>query len=140
MIRFSRIVEEMYAKDNRYKPDGYEFVIEALHFSQKKLKKTGHLTGRELAQGARDLALDHYGPMAKAVLTHWGIHKTIDIGNIVYNMISAKLLSKTDGDSLEDFNDVYDFETSFKDAFIKSPSETKKNNKKGDKKTLQNQN
>ena len=139
MIDFTKAVEEIFAQDNRYKPDSYEFIIHALHFSQRKLKKIGHLTGRELAAGARDFAIDQYGPMAKTVLAHWGIHKTIDIGNIVYNMIAIKLLSKTEEDSLNDFKDVYVFETAFMNAFA-SNAEVKRIVKKNIKKNLQNQN
>ncbi len=139
MIDFIKAVDVIYAKDSRYKPDSYEFVIQALHFAQKKLKKQGHLSGRELALGMRDFAIEQYGPMAKAVLGHWGIHKTIDIGNIVYNMINAKLLSKTEEDSLGDFKDVYDFEEAFKNIFG-TPAQIRKAGKRDDKKTLQNSN
>ena len=51
--------------------------------------------------------------MASAVLTHWGITKTRDFGNIVFNMIEKGLLSKVESDSIEDFNDVYDFKVAF---------------------------
>lgn len=139
MREFTKAVEDIYAKDSRYKPDSYESVIQALNFTQKKLKKPGHLSGRELAQGMRDFAIEQYGPMARTVLRHWGIHKTIDIGNIVYNMIAAQMLSKTEEDSLSDFNDVYDFEAAFKNIFAAFP-EIKKRGKKDGKKTLQNSN
>lgn len=139
MREFVKAVEDIYAKDSRYKPDGYEFVIQALHFAHKKLKKQGHLNGRELAQGIRDFAIEQYGPMAKTVLYHWGVRKTIDIGNIVYNMIDARLLSKTEEDSLSDFHDVYSFEDAFKGILSVFP-EIKKSGKKDDKKTLQNSN
>ncbi|MBA7699268.1 hypothetical protein ES703_107959 [subsurface metagenome] len=49
------------------------------------------------------------------VFNHWGIKKTVDLGDIVFNMVNAKLLSKTEEDSLDDFKDVYNFE----DVFIK---------------------
>lgn len=110
---FYQIVERIYAKDSRYKPDSYEFVMQALHFTQNRLKKQGHLTGGELLEGIRQFAIEQYGPMAKTVLNHWGIAKTQDFGNIVYNMVEEKLLSKTDTDSIDDFRDVYDFEVVF---------------------------
>lgn len=106
---FYNIVEEICGKDSRYKPDSYEFVMQALHFTQKKLKRQGHITGKELSEGIRDFALDQYGPMAGTVLIYWGITKTADFGNIVFNMISKNLLKKTDSDSISDFDNVYDF-------------------------------
>ncbi|MCK4674060.1 hypothetical protein KAT67_08775, partial [candidate division WOR-3 bacterium] len=66
-------------------------------------------------EGIKDLALNRYGSTAKMVFNHWGIKKTVDLGDIVFNMVNAKLLSKTEEDSLDDFKDVYNFE----DVFIK---------------------
>ncbi len=106
---FFNIVEAICEKDSRYKPDSYEFVMQALHFTQKKLKRQGHITGKELSEGIKDFALDQYGPMAGTVLVYWGIVKTADFGNIVFNMISKNLLKKTDSDSISDFENVYDF-------------------------------
>jgi uncharacterized repeat protein (TIGR04138 family) len=111
------IIEEIGLKDKRYKADAYEFLLQALNFVQKKYKITGHISGDKLAQGVREFAIEQYGPMAKTVLNHWGISATIDIGNIVFNMIEFKLLSKTDSDSLEDFLDVYDFNNAFSNTF-----------------------
>jgi uncharacterized repeat protein (TIGR04138 family) len=110
---FHQIIEEICAKDSRYKADSYEFLLQALHFTQKQLKKEKHITGQELCEGVRGFTIEQYGPMAKTVLNHWGIHKTQDLGNIVFNLIDKKLLSKTEEDSIEDFRDVYDFESAF---------------------------
>ena len=111
---FYQTINEIFEKDLRYKPDSYEFVMQALNFTQKKLGREGHITGKELLEGIRLFALEQYGPMAKTVLTHWGIKKTEDFGNIVFNMIEQRLLSKTESDRLEDFKDGYDFESAFK--------------------------
>jgi uncharacterized repeat protein (TIGR04138 family) len=88
--------------------------MQALSFTQKKMEKEGHVSGKELLEGIREFALQQYGPMTKTLLNHWGITKTADFGNIVFNMIENKLLSKTESDSIEDFKDVFDFEVAFK--------------------------
>jgi uncharacterized repeat protein (TIGR04138 family) len=111
---FYEIVDSICLKDSRYKPDSYEFVMQALSFTQKKINRDGHITGKELLEGIRELALEQFGPMAKTVITHWGISKTEDFGNIVFNMIEKSLLSKTEADSIGDFNAVFDFETAFR--------------------------
>jgi len=120
---FYQVIEDICAKDSRYKPDSYEFVLQALHFTQAKLKRETHVTGQELANGIREFVIEQYGPMAKTVLKHWGITNTQDFGNIVFNMLERKLLSKTERDSLDDFKDVYDFEAAFanvlRDSVIK---------------------
>ena len=111
---FFEIVEALCARDTRYKPDSYEFVMHALQFTQKKLKRPGHVSGRELLDGIRRYALKTYGPMARTVLEYWGIRTTEDFGNIVFNMIAVKLFSKTEDDTIDDFKDVYQFESAFK--------------------------
>ena len=122
---FYQAVEEICGTDKRYKPDSYEFVVSALHYTQNKLKRPAHVTGRELAQGIREYVIEQYGPMSLTVLKHWGITCTGDFGHIVFNMIHKGLLSKTDQDSLEDFRDVYDFESVFsnllRDSLIGEP-------------------
>lgn len=118
---FYHIVEEIYGCDGRYKPDAYEFVMQALHATQKKLKRRGHLQGVELLEGIRGFVIDQYGPMAKTVLHHWGVTSTQDFGNIVFNMIDHKILSKRDEDSLDDFKDVYDFDAAFGHLFRDTP-------------------
>ena len=89
-MNFEKTVESIFSKDSRYKPDAYEFVAAALHFSQKKLKRHGHILGKELLEGLKEFAIEQFGPMAKTVLNHWGIHRTEDVGNIVFNLIENK--------------------------------------------------
>ena len=102
-------------KDKRYDPESYSFVMSALTYTSKKLKKRGHVSGQELLDGIKDYALEQFGPMARIVLEHWGIKATDDFGEIVFNMINAGILGKTDQDSKLDFNNRYDF----KDVFDK---------------------
>ncbi len=110
---FYTVVEEICGLDKRYKPDAYEFLLQALHVTQDKLKRQAHVTGRELLEGIREFAIAQYGVMARTVLRHWGITKTQDFGAIVFNMIDKKLLSRSETDTLEDFKDVYDFNDAF---------------------------
>ena len=99
--------------DKRYDPESYSFVMAGLDYTTKKLRRKGHVSGRELMEGIREYALQQFGPMARSVLEYWGIKNTGDFGEIVFNMINAGLLSKTEQDSREDFNDIYDFESAF---------------------------
>ena len=94
-----------------------------LTFTQKKLKKQSHLSGAELANGLKDYAVNQYGALASRVLTHWGISQTQDFGNIVFNMIEKKLLSKTEDDVLSDFNAVYDFKEAFANILVETVTE-----------------
>jgi len=109
IIALRKIVE----KDSRYALEAYLFVLEAVFFTRRKFKINGHVTGQQLLEGIKDLAQKRYGLMAKVVFEHWGITKTLDFGNIVFNMVNEKILGKTEEDRLDDFNDVYDFDEVF---------------------------
>ena len=131
---FYQVVDEICGIDRRYKPDAYEFLMQALHFTQKKIQKEGHLSGQELLGGIREFAAEQFGPMTLTVFKHWGVTKTEDFGNIVFNMVEKEILSKTGVDSINDFRDVYDFETAFgnilRESVIKALGEIKNDSKK----------
>lgn len=112
-INFLDTIEIIVNRDKRYKIDAYHFVLEALNYTVKKLKRPRHVRGGELLEGIKEYAKKEFGPMARTVLEHWGITSTIDFGNIVFNLIDVKLLGKTEEDSIEDFKDGYDFKEVF---------------------------
>lgn len=114
---FYELVEEICRQDNRYKPDAYEFLMQALHHTQKKLNRNTHVSGKELLEGIRELAIEQYGVMAQTVLSHWGISSTEDFGAMVFSMVEKKILSKTETDSLDDFKAGYDFKEAFGNIF-----------------------
>lgn len=97
----------------RYRPQAYLFVLAALHVTVGRLPEPRHITGRELLEGIRLYGLDQFGPLTAQVLAHWGVHTTEDFGEIVFHLVEAKLLGKTEEDSLEDFKGVYDFAAAF---------------------------
>src|SRR3712207_215615 len=65
-----------------YHDTAYLFILSGLHYTIERLGEARHITGRELTEGCRDLAIDRYGPMAKSVLEFWGIRSTRDLGEI----------------------------------------------------------
>ncbi len=109
-------LEQVIAKDPRFKPEAYVFVHDALGHTWARLDQRRHVTGRELLEGIKDLALKRYGPMARVVLNSWGIRTTDDFGVIVFNLVDAGVLSKTEEDHIEDFHAMYDFD----EAFVRS--------------------
>ncbi len=48
--------------------------------------------------------------MARTVFRRWGINRTDDFGEIIFNLIEANLMSKTPEDNRGDFHDVYDLD------------------------------
>ena len=106
----------------RYHPHAYQFVFQALQHSQRRLGRpaaTGpddedaHITGPELLQGLRELALEEFGLLTTMVFRHWGVCGTEDFGRIVFEMVERGDMRKTDRDQLSDFCEVYDFEQVF---------------------------
>src|SRR6185436_20564505 len=76
-----------------------------------------HVSGPELLDGLRDLALREFGLMARTVFKMWGIRRTDDFGEIVFNLVAAGLMSKTDEDTREDFRNVFDLDEALVQGF-----------------------
>lgn len=106
----------------RYHHNAYQFVFESLRYTQQTLGRSrargrrseeGHISGRELLEGIRELALQQFGLMTRTVFHHWGIRSTEDFGRIVFELIERGEMRKTERDRLSDFADVYDFDEVF---------------------------
>jgi len=129
---FEEGVEQIVARDSRYDADAYDFLREALDFTQKSLgraekvrQRSGtstdpdhHVSGQQLLNGIRDFAIQRFGPMTLTVFESWGIKGTEDFGEIVFNMVGEGLLGKTDNDRPEDFKAVYDFDVVFRQPYL----------------------
>jgi len=111
-------LDEIAKEDGRFSPDAVKFVYEGLgHTAKKTADEPAHVTGQTLCEGLRKLALEKWGRLAMLVLNNWGIKTTQDFGEIVYLMIKHKWMSAQPTDSVDDFVNVYDFKTVFKDDF-----------------------
>ena len=128
------------SEDSRYSLEAYDFVSRALTYADQVMideteptdeqirnaasdeEVERHLTGQQLCEAIRQYALDQFGFMAQVVLKSWGITTTGDFGNIVYNMIRAEQMRKSDSDKREHFDDVYDFDEAFSKNFRIQPS------------------
>ncbi len=120
--QFTDALADIVAADPRYDEEAYLFVREALDFTIKLLNKPKegpgrHVRGEELLDGLRQYALKEYGPLAKTVLNYWGVHRCLDFGHMVFNLVQFGVLGKTDEDKLEDFNGGYDFDEAFRRPF-----------------------
>jgi len=111
-------LEQIAGRDGRYSPQAIKFVYEALGYTAKNVaKEPRHVSGQTLCEGLRRLAIEKWGRLAILVLNIWGVKTTRDFGEIVYLMIKHKWMSAQPTDSIDDFNDVYDFKATFKDQF-----------------------
>jgi uncharacterized repeat protein (TIGR04138 family) len=139
----SHPLAELLRRDQRYRFEAYVFVFDALRYAQEKLglgrssatddgqededlddetdfdeadlQAQQHVSGQQLCEAIRQYALEQYGLLARQVLGHWGIRKTSDFGEIVFNLIDIGQMRKTDDDRREDFDSVFDFGPGFQD-------------------------
>ena len=94
--------------------EGLNYAVEAVHDDPESLPEDErHISGQQLCLGLRDMAITKYGLLAPVVLEHWGVSRTCDFGRIVFAMIDAGLMTKTNRDSMEDFQAVFDFDEAF---------------------------
>ena len=116
-------IERIVEQDPRFKPRAYHFVLQAVAYTTQKVvqdeERRRQLTGEEVLEGIRELALEQFGPLAYDVLHEWGVRTTMDFGAIVFNLVRAGLLGASEDDSEEDFRDGYDFEDAFLKPFLR---------------------
>jgi uncharacterized repeat protein (TIGR04138 family) len=127
MPSFEEAVELIRSNDPRYAAQAYAFVRDALDYTVRRLEKPlfgpeRNVTGRELLDGIRQYALQEFGPLTLRVLHEWGLTRSEDFGEIVFNMVELGVLGKTPNDRKDDFSGGYDFDTAFAAPF--RPSST----------------
>jgi len=111
-------IMDLCREDPRFSYEAYEFVCDAVTFTQDRLGRSGnesgdeeddrHVCGGELVRGVCALAVQQFGLMAPVVFKRWGVRTTDDIGTLVFNLIKAEKLSKSDRDAPDDFRDLFD--------------------------------
>jgi uncharacterized repeat protein (TIGR04138 family) len=77
-----------------------------------------HVSGQQLCGALRDLAIERWGPLARSVLACWNIHRTRDFGAMVFLLVEHEFMGRQDSDSIDDFDQVYDFADAFGDYEI----------------------
>ena len=113
-------MQQVIVDDGRYPPEAFAFLHDGLNRAVQEVyhDKAGgegqhHVSGQQLCCSLRDLAIERWGMLAKAVLNKWNIRESIDFGNMVYLLIDNNYMRKTDDDRIDDFRDVYDFDKAF---------------------------
>lgn len=107
-MEFENKIALLTERETAYTAEAYHFVAEAVNYTVGKLPAHRHVTALELLKGAREMAMNLYGAVAREVLRSFGIKTASDVGKIVYLLISVNLLSSSEDDSPEDFE--IDFE------------------------------
>lgn len=106
------------ATDKRFDAEAYNFIYEALDWTLKNVvhdqrRGNQHVSGRDLLEGIRQFSIDQFGCLARTVLESWGVRRTDDFGEIVFNLVEHDLMGKQESDSKDDFHEVYEFGEAF---------------------------
>ena len=118
------IIRKICEEDDTFPPMAYCFVRDSVHKALDEIVKARRkidfnddeppdIKGAARCRFFRDTLISRFGPCAIDVLDTWNIKKTSDFGRIIYKLISVEILGKSENDSIEDFDDVYDFTEEF---------------------------
>ena len=114
--------KEIREKAGPFPPEAYQFLrdglahtVSMIHGGQLTEEDNRHVSGQQLCIGLRDFAIRQYGLLARTVLAKWGLRSTEDFGRMVFALVDAGLMRKSDEDSLDDFSGVYEFAEAFGD-------------------------
>jgi uncharacterized repeat protein (TIGR04138 family) len=109
-----------------YPPEAFDFIEQGLRFTVNQIHGAEkpadpdvnrHVSGQQLCEGLRAVALNRWGMLARTVLRRWNVTSTLDFGRIVFALINAEQMQKTDDDTLDDFRGIYDFKTAFETSY-----------------------
>jgi uncharacterized repeat protein (TIGR04138 family) len=129
---FIETVSRIIDNDPRYAADAYEFISNAVNYTSGKLDRARekdnekrHISAKELLEGISEYAINEFGPMAGEVFKNWGLTSAKAIGDVVFNMVSEKLLRASEKDSIEDFSIDFDFDRVLMKTFEAKPEKKK---------------
>jgi uncharacterized repeat protein (TIGR04138 family) len=103
-------VDQVRERDARYPREAYGFLMMALARTVERLPAARradparrHLSGPELLDGMLALARAEFGPLAPTVFREWGLERSEDVGEMVFQLVEAGQLSARPEDRREDF-------------------------------------
>lgn len=99
-----RKINELSEAEGRYPAAAYEFISDTVREAVSRLNSPRHVSAVELLQVFQDYAYECFGPLTETVLNDWNVRTASDVGNLVYSLISIKLLSASPEDQASDFD------------------------------------
>jgi uncharacterized repeat protein (TIGR04138 family) len=122
-VQFEQSVLSILKREKRFEPHAYFFLKDALDFTLKRVAEQNggqprHVSGQELLDGFRDLALEQFGPMASTLMREWGLRQCQDVGDMVFHLIDEQVFGRQDSDRREDFSGNFDFEEALVTPFL----------------------
>lgn len=115
---FWLVVERIRAMDGRYARDAYAFVMDGLDQTVSALDERRHVSAAELLDGLCRFARERFGMMGYDVLSSWGLRTGSDVGEIVFQLVDAGILSRREEDSRHDFDPPLDLKHALEDSYF----------------------
>jgi uncharacterized repeat protein (TIGR04138 family) len=100
-------LEELVRRKERFPIEAYEFVREAF----ADAGPDADLSPRQLLEAISGLARREFGLLAPMVFRQWGVRSCDDVGEIVSDLIDARLIEPADDDGSEGFRCAFDLES-----------------------------
>lgn len=107
---FEEMILKIIERDSRYAPPAYVFINDSVSFTIHKLERSElapgqrHISPLEVVNGVLEYASQEFGALSGKVMEYWNIRNGSDIGNIIFHMISAGILTASPEDTLEAFD------------------------------------
>lgn len=122
-VQFEQAIVSILGRDKRFDPHAFFFLKDSLDYTLKRAADgnsglSRHVSGGELLEGFRDLALEQFGPMASTLMKEWGIRECSDVGEMVFLLIEEQMFGKQDSDTKEDFLGNFDMQESLTQPFL----------------------
>ena len=117
-MNFWDVVKDIHARDSRYAPELYGFVMDGLQFTTAAQAQRRHVSAEELLRSMCVFARQKYGVLAHSVLERWGVAGTSDIGRVVFHLVESGVLARQESDRIEDFDDVLDLKQELEESYF----------------------
>jgi uncharacterized repeat protein (TIGR04138 family) len=88
--------------------------MDVIHFLGEGDK---HMSSADIMEEFKERALDQYGPLTYTVLAEWGLKRTEDLGEMMFNLVEGRRVRKDENDTPESFSGGYDFNEVFKGPY-----------------------
>ncbi|MDH3197857.1 MAG: hypothetical protein OEO21_06420 [Candidatus Krumholzibacteria bacterium] len=105
-------------RDDRFQPEAYGLVMDALEYTIARIGERRHIKAAELVRGMCAHVKDRYGVLGFTLIARWGICSAEDFGRAVFQLVEAGMLRRQESDRLEDFEGLFDLRETLEEGYF----------------------